>query len=217
MRSYGQFCAIARALDVIGDRWTLLLIRELLVRGPCRYTDLREALPAIATNLLANRLRELEAAGVVSREAAPPPIATTLFKLTERGEALRPVLVAIGSWGIPLTTKRKKGESFHSIWLKTPFEEHLKDHAPQKPPVAIELRTGDEPITINAAAGRVSVSRGSTAAPQAVLTGPPELVIGVMMGKVDLANAEVAGLRVDGSTAVLRRVRPASAKPGRAQ
>ena len=85
MRSYGQFCGLAKALDVIGDRWTLLIVRELLIRGACRYTDLRNGLPGIATNLLAERLRELEEAGVIEREEAPPPIATTLFRLTPRG------------------------------------------------------------------------------------------------------------------------------------
>ena len=79
MRSYDEYCAVAKSLDVVGDRWTLLIVRELALQGPCRYTDLRNGLPGIATNLLADRLRELEHAGVVSREEAPPPIATTLF------------------------------------------------------------------------------------------------------------------------------------------
>src|SRR5919201_6854048 len=102
MRSYGQFCGLAKALDVVGDRWTLLIVRELLLRGPCRYTDLRKGLPGIATNLLAERLRELEDAGVVLREEAPPPIATTLYSLTPRGEELRRVIYELGRWGTPL-------------------------------------------------------------------------------------------------------------------
>lgn len=89
-------CGIAKGLDVIGDRWTLLIVRELLIRGACRYTDLRNGLPGIAANLLAQRLRELEQAGIVFSEDAPPPIATKLFRLTERGVALEPVLEAIG-------------------------------------------------------------------------------------------------------------------------
>src|SRR6201996_4674932 len=83
MRSYGQYCSVAKALDAIGDRWSLLIIRELLLQGPCRYTDLRNGLPGIATNLLSDRLRELEAAGLGRREEAAPPVATTLFRLTE--------------------------------------------------------------------------------------------------------------------------------------
>src|SRR5579863_5376384 len=101
MRSYGQYCSIAKALDVVGDRWTLLIVRELMVRGACRYTDLRNGLPGIATNLLADRLRDLEEHGIVRREAAPPPIATTVFQLTERGASLRPVIGELGRWGAP--------------------------------------------------------------------------------------------------------------------
>jgi DNA-binding HxlR family transcriptional regulator len=91
VRHYGQYCALARALDVVGDRWTLLIIRELSIR-PCRYTDLRDGLPGIATNLLADRLKSLEAAGVIASEAAPPPVATTLYRLTDRGMALLPAM-----------------------------------------------------------------------------------------------------------------------------
>src|SRR5712691_3785088 len=98
MRTYRQYCPIAKALDVLGDRWSLLIVRELLLRGGSRYTDLLEGLPGIATNLLADRLRDLEGAGIVSREAAPPPIATTLYHVTPRGEALRSVIKALGAW-----------------------------------------------------------------------------------------------------------------------
>ena len=76
MRSYGQYCSIARALDVVGDRWTLLIVRELLLQGPCRFTDLKNGLPGIATNLLSTRLKELEDAGLISREDAPPVLAS---------------------------------------------------------------------------------------------------------------------------------------------
>src|ERR1051325_7221857 len=105
MRSYGQFCALAKALETVGDRWTLLIIRELIIRGACRYTDLRNGLPGIATNLLAERLKEMEGAGLVIRESAPPPVATDLFRLTARGEELEPVLAALGLWGAPLLAK----------------------------------------------------------------------------------------------------------------
>src|ERR1700734_3222557 len=95
MRSYGQFCSIAKALDVVGDRWSLLIIRELSIRDGLRYTDLKDGLPGIATNLLADRIRELEAAGLIRREEAPPPVATTLFHLTQAGRELRPSLDAV--------------------------------------------------------------------------------------------------------------------------
>ena len=110
MRSYDEYCAMAKSLDVVGDRWTLLIVRELELRGACRYTDLRNGLPGIATNLLADRLRELEHAGVVVREEAPPPIATTLFRLTPRGAELRPVLESLVRWGMPLMAADNAGE-----------------------------------------------------------------------------------------------------------
>src|SRR6266550_2296550 len=114
MRSYKQYCAIAKALDVIGDRWNMLIVRELLLQGACRYTDLHDGLPGIATNLLADRLRDLERAGIVTREEAPPPIATTLFGLTPRGEELGPVLRALGQWGVPLMRNGPEGDAFRS-------------------------------------------------------------------------------------------------------
>src|SRR5437763_14606829 len=103
MRSYRQYCSLAKALDVVGERWTLLIVRELLLRGPSGYTDPRAGLPGIATNLLADRLRELEQAGIVERGAAPPPVDTTLFRLTARRGALERVAGALGRWVIPLT------------------------------------------------------------------------------------------------------------------
>src|SRR6478752_764338 len=116
MKQYGQFCPIAKALDVVGDRWTLLIVRELAVR-PCRYTDLRDGLPGIATNLLADRLKSLEAVGVISAESAPPPVATTLYRLTERGEALLPALHELVVWGAPLLAKADATDEVRPHWL----------------------------------------------------------------------------------------------------
>src|SRR5262249_57474167 len=114
MRSYGQYCSVARALDVVGDRWTLLIIRELLTQGPCRYTDLKNGLPGIATNLLSDRLRHLESAGLIRREEAAPPIATTLFHLTDAGAELEPVLSALGVWGLRYMTQPDDAAQFPS-------------------------------------------------------------------------------------------------------
>src|SRR5260370_882603 len=100
VKSYREYCALAQGLDVVGDRWTLLIVRELLI-GPCRYTDLRNGLPGIATNLLAERLRGMEKAGLIRREEARPPVATTLFHLTPRGEELKPALEARARWPGP--------------------------------------------------------------------------------------------------------------------
>src|SRR4051812_19082344 len=157
MRSYHQYCALAKALDVIGDRWTRLIVRELLLAGPSRYTDLRNGLPGIATNLLSDRLRELEAAGVVARVDAPPPVATTLFSLTDRGEALRPVLDALGAWGMPYVVEGPAPDDpFRGRWLAWPAERFLTDGEPDRPPIAIELRAGegaDDPVVVETVDG----------------------------------------------------------------
>jgi DNA-binding HxlR family transcriptional regulator len=97
-RSYGQYCAVARALDLVGERWTLLLVRELLL-GPRRYTDLLRGLPGIGTNLLATRLRELESAGIVRRSTLPPPASSAVYELTELGAGLRGAVLELGRWG----------------------------------------------------------------------------------------------------------------------
>src|SRR6267154_1263098 len=134
MRSYGQYCSVAKALDVVGDRWTLLVIRELLLQGPCRYTDLKNGLPGIATNLLSDRLRELEAAGLVRREEAAPPVATTLFRLTEAGAGLEPALDVLGAWGIRYMAQPAEGDEFRSHWLTFPVSLFLHDREPDGPP-----------------------------------------------------------------------------------
>src|SRR5438270_8811054 len=101
MRTYGQFCGLAKSLDVIGDRWTLLIVRELLIRGQSRYTDLRAGLPGVPTNLLADRLRGLEEAGLLRRDVSPRRAAVPVYALTPRGEALEAVIAALGRWAAP--------------------------------------------------------------------------------------------------------------------
>ena len=107
-RSYDQFCGIAKALDVVGERWTLLIVRNLLI-GPLRYSDLLRGLPGITTNLLAKRLRELEDAGLIEKVRGTAGGASA-YRLTPRGAALEPVLLALSRWGAPLLTTRRKGE-----------------------------------------------------------------------------------------------------------
>src|SRR5688500_5448405 len=101
MRSYHDLCGIARALDVVGERWSLLLVRELLY-GPKRFADLHRGLPGLSQNVLTQRLRDLEQSGVLPRRRGLPPIAGRVYELTDRGRALEPVLLALGRWGSPL-------------------------------------------------------------------------------------------------------------------
>lgn len=208
MRSYKQYCALAKALDVIGDRWTLLIVRELLIRGSCRYTDLRDSLPGIASNLLVDRLRELEQAGIVGREDAPPPVATTLFHLTPRGQELEAVVYQLGCWGAPLLAKAPRTDAFRSHWLVLPARHWLCDHKPDRPPIKIELRTADQAIAIETANGSVRIRPGSIDHPDAVITGTPRVIAAVLAGKLDLARAEAAGLQYQGDRKALNRLQP---------
>ena len=207
MRSYDEYCAIAKSLDVVGDRWTLLIVRELVLRGGCRYTDLRNGLPGIASNLLAERLRELERAGVIAREDAPPPIATTLFRLTPRGEELRPVLDDLFRWGLPLMTEQKPGDAVRSHWLASMLELMLTDRQPRASAVTIELQIGDEPIVIETGDGAIHTRLGSAENPNATLTGAPRAICGFLLGRLELADAKAAGVRFEGDLKTLDRIR----------
>jgi DNA-binding HxlR family transcriptional regulator len=210
MRSYGEYCAVAQALDVVGERWSLLIVRELLIQGPSRYTDLQRGLPGIATNLLAERLRELEHAGVIRRDEAPPPIAATLYELTERGRQLEPVLQALGRWGGPLVTRPIGDDEFRSHWLVLPLEGHLTDHRPNTPAQTIEIHTADQPMVVEVADGNVDVHPGKAGKPDLVLTGSASQVLGLLLNKLELATAQERGLIVDGDLEVLHRVQPRS-------
>ncbi len=205
MRSYDEYCSIAKSLDLVGDRWTLLVVRELSLRGPSRYTDLRNGLPGVATNLLADRLRDLEAAGLVAREEAPPPIATTLFRLTERGAGLKPVLDELMRWGLPLMVEQRDEDAVRSHWLAGALEVMLGDRRPGGDPVTLELRLGDGPIVLTAGDGGVKLSLGAASDPDAALAGPPRPIMGLLLGYLDLAAAEAMGVTVEGDAEVIGR------------
>jgi DNA-binding HxlR family transcriptional regulator len=206
MRSYKQRCGLAKALEIVGDRWTLLIIRELMIRESCRYTDIRNGLPGIASNLLAERLQELEAAGILFREEAPPPIATTLYRLTDRGRALESSLLQLGAWGAPLLTPRVKGENLQAHWLVLPLRLYLKDRSPDKPRMGIDVRAGDESIAIVVSGGRVDVRLGHAETPAAVVSGRPDTVLQLFTGRIGLPDALSAGLLWEGPRAALDRV-----------
>jgi DNA-binding HxlR family transcriptional regulator len=211
MRSYAEYCAAAKSLDVVGDRWTLLIVRELLLRGACRYTDLRHGLPGIATNLLADRLRELEQAGVIVREDAPPPIASTLFRLTPRGEELRPVLEALIRWGVPLMTQPQPGDAVRSHWLAWALQLMLTDREPDGPPVTIQIQTADGPIVIETRDGAIHTRFDPPETADATLTGAPTPILGLLLGLLELPDAKARGVDYQGDPAVLERI---GADPG---
>jgi len=206
MRSYGQYCSVAKSLDIVGDRWTLLIIRELLLREACRYTDLKSGLPGIATNLLSERIRELEAAGLIRREEAPPPVATTLFRLTDAGLELEPVVAALGQWGLRYMSQPADGDTFQPHWFSYPVSLFVRDRDPDGPPLTIELRTASGPAVIEVSAGAVHTRPGPAEAPDLVLAGEPRLILGVLSGRLPLAQAVAGGLEITGDAAVLARV-----------
>jgi DNA-binding HxlR family transcriptional regulator len=194
MRSYDEYCSVAKALDVVGDRWTLLIVRELLLRGACRYTDLRHGLPGIASNLLADRLRDLEAAGIVAKEAAPPPVATTLFRLTPRGEQLDPVIDSLMRWGLPLMAEQRDTDAVRGHWLTGA----LQTLAPNEP---LSAEVDDD--------GALRVAVGT----DATVSGPARSVMGLLVGALELDDARAAGVTVAGDVAAVKRVVPKDGWP----
>jgi DNA-binding HxlR family transcriptional regulator len=206
LKSYNQACALAKCLDLVGDRWSLLIVRELLIRKACRYTDLRNALPGIATNLLADRLGELEGGDIISREEAPPPIATTLFQLTERGRSLERAIMELGRWGSPLLTTRSKKDKLQPHWLVLPLKLYLRDLNPEEPKIAINVETGGEAIAIEVSQGQVAVRLGTSERPVAVVKGKPDSVLRLFTGRMSLAAAQSEGVNWDGSPAALDRI-----------
>jgi len=160
----------------------------------------------IATNLLADRLRELAHAGVIAREDAPPPIATTLFRLTPRGEQLRPVLEDLTRWGLPLMTDQRPSDAVRSHWLAGALELMLADRQPDASPVTIALHTGDQPIAIEARDGAIHIRLGPVDDADATLTGPPKPIMGLLLGLLELPDANASGVDYQGDPAILDRI-----------
>ncbi|GGR97637.1 transcriptional regulator [Streptomyces aureoverticillatus] len=124
-RSYDQYCAAARALDAVGDRWTLLIVRELLA-GPRRYTDLHADLPGVSTDVLASRLKDMEQSGLATRRRLPPPASAYVYELTGRGRELLPVLRALAAWGAPELAERRPTDAVRAHWFALPLRAHLE-------------------------------------------------------------------------------------------
>ncbi|MEV7286390.1 helix-turn-helix domain-containing protein [Streptomyces sp. NPDC093252] len=145
-RSYDQYCSAARALDVVGDRWTLLIVRELLA-GPRRYTDLHADLPGVSTDVLASRLRDMERDGLSGRRRLPPPAAAYVYELTPRGRRLLPVLQALGEWGEDELGDRRPTDAVRAHWLALPLlralGEGLGEGLGEEEGVVVDVRSED--------------------------------------------------------------------------
>jgi DNA-binding HxlR family transcriptional regulator len=175
MRSYADACGIARALDLVGERWALLVVRELLL-GPKRFTDLRTGLPHVGPDVLAQRLRELEHAGVVHRAKLPPPAAARVYELTERGRGLEPVVLALGRWGSQAPVPGDHGELSVDalvLALKTLFDPARADGLTER---TFELRLGEDVFALQPGEQDLQASRGAASDPRATIATEPAIL-----------------------------------------
>jgi DNA-binding HxlR family transcriptional regulator len=203
-RSYGDGCGIARALDVVGERWALLVVRELLL-GPRRFSDLRRALPKASSNLLADRLRELEARGVIARRKLAPPAGARVYELTGWGRELEPIVLALGGWGlrVPLPPEPVLLNAT-SVLL---FLRGMAHPDPNAPPAVARFEIDDGVWSVRAAAGRLDVACGEPAAWDVALRCDPA-TLNVLIQDPAAFGAHLADGRavVTGDTAALTRI-----------
>ena len=200
-RTYGDSCGIARALDVVGERWALLVARELVV-GPKRFSDLRAGLPRIAPDVLAQRVRDLEQAGVVRRRTLPPPAASRVYELTEWGRELTPVLVALGRWGsrAPLgAAPPALSVAAAVVALETTFDPAAAEGMAE----TYELRLNGEVFSLRVAEGRLEVTSGPASAPGAVIDTDTATLAAVLWHD---AEADADAWRVEGDPAAAERL-----------
>jgi DNA-binding HxlR family transcriptional regulator len=192
-RSYGDQCGVARSLDVIGERWALLIVRELLL-GPKRFNDLLAGLPGASPNVISQRLRELTGSGVVRHRDLGPPARVGVYELTGWGRELEPVIVHLGQWGTRAPLPENAGWSLDSLLIA------LQAAAD---PAAVngryELRVGGDVFTVDGTSGSVRVRRGTADQPEAILTTDADTLHAVTLGIRALTDARESGdLHLDG-------------------
>ena len=204
-RTYGDRCGVARALDLVGERWALLVVRELLL-GPKRFTDLRAGLPHVGPDVLAQRLRDLERSGLVRRGTLPPPAGSRIYELTERGRELEPVVVALGRFGsVAPFPPGEAGIGFDAvvIALKSLFAPAAADGMA----ATYELRLGEQRFRLDVADGRLEIARGSAPAPDATLETDPGTLASVLWHGRRLDEARRAGhVAIEGDRAAVTRL-----------
>jgi DNA-binding HxlR family transcriptional regulator len=210
MKSYQQYCSVARALDVVGDRWVLLIVRELLALGPSRYSDLKRGLPGIASNLLAERLKVMEADGLLERYDAPPPIAASLYQLTARGRELQDVVHALARWGLErMQTGTEPADAVQPQWSALIAGLDLSPHVAPETEVVVGIETGGEAVHAVLRPGTFQIRRGTTPDADVTLAGPAPLVGAVLSGLLTPDQAAARGLDIAGAPSVLTGLLPA--------
>jgi DNA-binding HxlR family transcriptional regulator len=202
-RSYDDPCGLARALDLVGERWALLVVRELLL-GPKRFTDLRRGLPAASQNVLSFRLRELEDAGVVRRRRLGPPASAWVYELTGRGRELEPAVLHLARWGstAPMSSAAELSADALMLALRTTFD----PAAAGELRAGYELRLDDDRFRAEVADGRLEVARGAAGRPDAAIETSASTLRSLVFGGRSLAGAVRAGeAKVEGDREAAER------------
>jgi DNA-binding HxlR family transcriptional regulator len=206
-RSYADRCGVARALDVVGERWALLVVRELLL-GPKRFTDLRSGMPKIGPDVLAQRLRELDQAGVVRQGRLPPPAATQVYELTSRGQELEPVVMALGRWGSEVDFPDGAtvfGPDSAVLALKTLFSPVPEGDGLLGRTFALQL--DEQRYWLRPGASSLAAQRGEAPDPEATIASDPATLAQTLWHGGDLrAQLRSGGIRIEGNRAGARRL-----------
>jgi len=204
-RSYDQYCSAARALDAVGDRWTLLIVRELLA-GPRRYTDLHADLPGVSTDVLASRLKDMERDGLATRRRLPPPGAVYVYELTSRGSGLLPVLQALGEWGAPLLAERRPTDAVRAHWFALPLLRSLRGLGDGT--VHVRLDEGEFHVRLGAVEGPVYGEGPAPEEPDAHLALDTGTCTAVGRGDLTLLDAVRTGrITVTGESPLAKSLR----------
>ncbi len=204
-RSYDQYCSVARALDAVGDRWTLLIVRELLA-GPRRYTDLHADLPGVSTDVLASRLKDMERDGLTARRRLPPPGAAYVYELTARGSELLPVLQALGTWGQAGLGERRPTDAVRAHWFALPLLRALEGEGL----VEVLLEEGTFHLRVGAGDGPVYGDGPAPRDPDARLVLDTGTCTAIGRGESTVAAAVRAGrIEVTGDGTLAKALREA--------
>jgi DNA-binding HxlR family transcriptional regulator len=205
-RSYAQLCGIATALDVIGERWAALVVRDLLL-GPLRFGDLAEGLPGIGTNTLTARLKHLEAAGVVQRRLLPLPDRATVYELTAYGRELEPVLMALGRWGTLSMTRLPADVATRSRWLVAAMLAFHDESRRIARATTWELRLSDGTFSVHADQTRLTVAAGAAERADLAISTDDQTWHALLTGRLTPADAVATGVvELAGNAAALTRL-----------
>lgn len=203
-RTYGQYCGFARALEVVGERWAMLIVRDLLV-GPRRFTDLHQGLPGIPTNVLTARLKELEEAGVVRRRVLPRPANAVIYELTEYGAELEDTVIELGRWGAKLLDDPRRDETVTANSLIMALRTIFRPEAARGVKTGYELRLGEIVIHARVHNKKIEVGKGALASPDLIIEAGPAIKA-LFTGEVSPADAIKTGIvRIKGNPELLER------------